>query len=132
MKNNRLTLQKDFTYRKGVADAILKIVSIYSSLGVKQTLTKRESEFYVCLVIITLLGYHIYSEESDDIFNSIYGKHRRYERKDMLKKVIKREWAKEVGADIELPPFLRDLDLEEGEFVFNVKITWNEEQLETL
>jgi len=125
-----LKLEKEFTFRRGVADAILKIISIYSSLGVKSKLTTRESEFYVALVITTLLGHHIYSDEGDEIFESIFGKHKKYKRRDNLNKLVKKGWIEEIGGDIELPPFLRDINIEEGSFVFDVKITWDEKDIE--
>lgn len=109
-----------------IADALYRIILVFSSVSVDrdQWLTPREIEFYIPFVITTLLDYDVDSAESDPIFEAIFGKHRKYDRKGYINKITNKNWARELGGEIELPEVFKGINIDKGLVQFNLKVEW--------
>lgn len=105
-------------------DYLVKLVRLYSASSVDRDnwLTKREEQFFIALVIIENKKIKSHkSDEASEIYNKLFGKHRKSARDTYMKKLEDKFWIRRLNGRIEVPPLFTGIDLSSD--IFNLNIT---------
>lgn len=116
-------VQSDFKF-DSVVDYISRIVDVFYAVSVARSnrLTDREYQFFIATVINLNLGIKYDEPEADYVYNTVFGKHRKYDRKDYIKKLQDKEWIEVMGGDIIIPEIFKKIDLKEDITKFNIEL----------
>lgn len=113
----------------GVANYIAKIIDLHSAASISHTkwLTKREREFFVALIIVHNSGISDHkSDEAGEIYNEIFGSHRKKDRGDYITRLEGKKWVRVVGGDVEVMPLFDEIDLSNDSATFNINLKFED------
>lgn len=119
---------------ESVVDYVTRVVDVFYAVSVKRSnrLTDREVQFFVATVINYNLGHKYTERDSDYVYEAVFGKHRKSDRKDYIKRLEKKEWLKTSGGDLILPEIFKKINLQEDRTVFNIDIRIEKKEDEVL
>lgn len=124
IKDNSIIFSKDYAT---VTDVIYRLVHLYSALTSNKDkwMSKREMEFYTALILTALFKLQYDAEESDYIFDAVFGGLTIKRRKDYVSKIAKKGWIKYNEADeIVLPEIFSTIDVANNSYNVNIDFTW--------
>ena len=111
-----------------ISDVIHRLIHVYCSIISNRTnwLSKREVEFYTALVLSQSHGLKYDDEESDYVFEAVFGKIPVRRRKDYVKKISDKGWIRfDEDNNLLLPEVFNSIDLDSKDYSININLLWD-------